>query len=292
VVAIGAPLAVFRLQKAYQIEVTSRKRAESREKLTKAEALCLQLKFEEAHKLTSEVQFPLDPRDARDGAVLFCNLADYFARRGRWKEAATDVAKVLELEPDRPVDWISLATLLLVDGDTAGYRNHCEAMLARFGATKEPNYAQRISKVCLLLPVRGEDLTKSASLADLALSSGPNTWRDYTKGLAEYRQGRFTNAVNWTEKVLAKPASATRTAYDVLYAQDAMVLAMAHYHLGQTNEARAVLAKGNEIIETKLPKLEGGDLGIYWVDWIITQVLMSEAKALIEGGAASGNGPK
>ena len=160
-------------------------------------------------------------------------------------------------------------------------------MLTRFGAIKNASYAQRTAKVSLLLPVTGADLTRSAGLADSALSLGPNPWRDYTQGLAEYRQGRYASAVKWTEQVLAKPESDTPTAYDLLCAQDSMVLAMAHYHSGQTNDARAVLAKGVEIIETKLPKLENGDLGVYWVDWIITRALMAEAKALIEGATAN-----
>jgi serine/threonine protein kinase len=231
-------------------------------------------------------------KDARDGAALFRNLADFFARRGRWKEATANVTKALELEPDQLVDWISRAALLVANSDPEGYRNHCRAMLTRFGAIKNASYAQRTAKVSLLLPVTGADLTRSAGLADSALSLGPNTWRDYTKGLAEYRQGRYASAVKWTEQVLAKPESDTPTAYDLLCAQDSMVLAMAHYHSGQTNDARAVLAKGVEIIETRLPKLENGDLGVYWVDWIITHALMAEAKALIEGGAANSNASK
>jgi tetratricopeptide (TPR) repeat protein len=286
-VAIGAPLAVFRIEKVYQIEVALRKQAEFREKLTKAKALCVQLKFEEADRLLGEIPGLIEPWDAKDGAVLFRKLADFFARQGRWKEAAANMTKVLQVEPDSPLDWIGRASVLIANGDTEGYRRHRRAMLARFGATKDPNYAQRTAKACLLLPLTGEDLATIASLADSALSAGRNTWRDYTKGLAEYRQGHYDSAVKWTEQVLAKPASATPTAYDLLYAQDSMVLAMAHYHSGQTNDARAVLAKGVEIIETKLPKLENGDLGVYWVDWIITRALMAEAKALIEGATAN-----
>jgi hypothetical protein len=42
------------------------------------------------------------------------------------------------------------------------------------------------------------------------------------------------------------------------------------------------LGRGAEI-EQKLPKLESGDIGEGWVDWIIAHALMSEAKALIGG---------
>ena len=81
VVAIGAPLAAFRLKKAHQIEASLRKRTEFKERLIKAEALYVQLKFEEADRLMGEVQAPVQPWDAKAGAVLFRNLADYFAAR-------------------------------------------------------------------------------------------------------------------------------------------------------------------------------------------------------------------
>ena len=66
-----------------------------------------------------------------------------------------------------------------------------------------------------------------------------------------------------------------------------MVLAMAQNRLKQTDEARDTLAKAVEIIDTKLAKLESGDLGVGWTDWIIAHALMTEAKALIEGTAAT-----
>ena len=284
VVAIGAPLAAFRLKKAHQIEATLRKRTEFKEKLIKAEALYVQLKFEEADRLMGEVQAPVQPWDAKDGAVLFRNLADYFARRGRWKEAVADAAKTLELEPDKVGDRIGLAVLLIANGDRAGYRNHCRAMLAQFGATKNADYAQRVAKACLLLPVSGADLTRVASLSDFALTKGTSHWREYTKGLTEYRQGQYASAVNWTEQTLAKPESGP--AYAEFSAQDCMVLAMAHYQLNHAEEAHAALAKGIAIVETKLPQLETGDIGDYWVDWIIARALMNEAKALVEGKPA------
>ncbi len=62
-----------------------------------------------------------------------------------------------------------------------------------------------------------------------------------------------------------------------------MTLAVAHHQLKQIAEARAALAKGVEIDQTKLPKLDSGDLGEAWAEWIIAHALMREAKALIEG---------
>jgi hypothetical protein len=87
---------------------------------------------------------------------------------------------------------------------------------------------------------------------------------------------------DWTRKSVANPD------YIYLDAEGYLVLAMALYRGGQQNESRAALAKGIEFIETKLPKLESGDLGIAWNDWLTAQVLLNEAKALIERGETPG----
>jgi serine/threonine protein kinase len=286
--SLGGLIAGFRLDKAHQIEIASRKRAEFRENLTKAESLCVQHKFEEADRLMGEVHSPPEPRDTKDGAALFRNLAEFFARRGRWREAAVDLKKAMDLQPDQMVDWISKATLFLANRDQEGYRDLRRAMLPHFPAIKDPNHAQRVAKVCLLLPLSGSDFA-AREFADLALNSKSNTWRDYTKGLAEYRQGRYTSAVHWAEQVMARPRSATPTAYDMLYVQDCMLLAMAHQQSGQTNDARSALDKGLTTVESKLPKLKSAELGPYWVDWVAVQVLMAEAKSLIQGTQPDAN---
>jgi hypothetical protein len=62
---------------------------------------------------------------------------------------------------------------------------------------------------------------------------------------------------------------------------------MDHPHIAKVLDAGATLAKGLEIAEKNLPKLDSGDLGEGWLDWIITHALMREARALIEGQANS-----
>ena len=65
-----------------------------------------------------------------------------------------------------------------------------------------------------------------------------------------------------------------------------MVLAMAQYQLNHVSDARASLAKGVEVEQTKLPKLESGDIGgkfgDSWTDWIIAHALLDQAKAMIQ----------
>ena len=52
-----------------------------------------------------------------------------------------------------------------------------------------------------------------------------------------------------------------------------------------SEQARAALAKGIEVVKSRLPKLEDGDIGEGWLDWIIAQTLMKE------GGDLIGNEP-
>jgi hypothetical protein len=51
--------------------------------------------------------------------------------------------------------------------------------------------------------------------------------------------------------------------------------------LKASEQARAALAKGIEVIKTRLPKLDDGDIGGGWLDWIVAQALMKEAEDLI-----------
>jgi len=100
--------------------------------------------------------------------------------------------------------------------------------------------------------------------------------------LAEYRQGRFASTVEWMQRVVTNAGEVLERDVEA-YA----VLAMAYYQLKQIAEARATFAKGLEIVDTKMPKLDSGDLGESWIDWIIAHALVREAKALIHSTPAT-----
>jgi hypothetical protein len=137
---------------------------------------------------------------------------------------------------------------------------------------------------CLLLPSPDADLTIETTWADLAVKLGQNEggipWCYFCKGFAEYRQRRFGNAVDWTDKSLAREGK--RPPRDV---QACMVLAMAKYQLNQLYEARAVFARGVQIADHNLPKLKDGALDHRWINWLIAEALIREARALIEDEA-------
>ncbi len=195
--------------------------------------------------------------------------------------------KAVECDPTDVVNYLSLLTLLAAHGDLENYRLYCRELLDRFQDEKQ--HGEAIAKVCLMLPSSGVDLALVDRMVDAGLAARMNEMNDayfsysqFAKGLAEYRQGRFASAAEWTRKSIDDPFYAHG---HMRYVQSYMVLAMAQHQLKQPEEARAAFAKGLEIEQTKLPSIDSGDLGTgwYWRDWIIAHALMNEAKALIEG---------
>jgi len=137
----------------------------------------------------------------------------------------------------------------------------------------KPNYRD-------MFPSSGADLTAVAALADVAVSRGSNApvspHFQFCKALAEFRVGHYKEAVNWANLASQGP-------YVYPKANAAAVMAMAQFKLNQLDKARTALAECNKVIEEKLPKLEKGDLGEDWRDWIIASALRAEAKRLIDG---------
>ena len=251
--------------------------ANSRDDLV--ELLLRERKFDEAEQLFDDLLTPAAERQPKSAGLLSAR-GNLRARTGHWKEAAADFSRVVEFEPEDPEAYRLLAPLLVQSGDLEGYRRHCARIVARFGGTYDPVIAERMAKDCLILPSPGADLTTESNWANTAVTEGENhpylAYFQFVKGLAEYRQGHFASAAEWTQKVLTQTGEVPFRDVEAY-----MVMAMAQHRSRQPDQARAALAKGVEIAETKLPKLDSGDLGDDWLDWIIAHALMSEAKALL-----------
>jgi serine/threonine protein kinase/WD40 repeat protein len=222
-----------------------------------------------------------------NNAALLRSRADLRARSSHWKEAAEDLSEVLRQDPGQYLSWSLLAGIVVKSGDLVAYSHHCHAMLTRFGETSDPLIAGEIAKASLLVPVDGLDLTISGKLANAALAAASDDQRrarfQFVRGLAEYRLGHFMNAIEWMERVLVKPEVGNRDL------QACAVLAMARHQLDQESEAHSALIRAVAIAETELPKL---DRGPSWEDWIIGEILLSEAKGIVDHGSNSADGKK
>jgi len=249
-------------------------------------ALTAQRKFDEAKKLLDEALTPTfaqQPASA-DFLALRVNL---LGRRGRWQEAASDAALLLRLQPNEHFHYHTLAGLLAMTHDIPAYKELCQKILVTFGNATDEYVAQRMADDCLLLPHSGVDLQLVDRLADTAVTAGSNevgplTYFQACKALSYYRSGNFVDAIKLAENPFKSPYSDANSR-----AKACAVLAMAHWQLNQTNEARAMLAKGNELTPDLMPARSDEDLGESWVAWLFARISLEEATALMQPASAN-----
>jgi tetratricopeptide (TPR) repeat protein len=216
--------------------------------------------------------------------------ADYLGLRGRWNEAAADLWKLVELDPDDLDSCEKLGSILSYENDLPGYRRLCQMMLTRFGSTTNAEIADRIIKTCCILKPAENDLPTIARLVecltdDYARDMVDNLpWLQFAKALAAYRLGNYSNAVEILNKNLA---ARLRFSDNMRYLEGYMVLAMAHSRLDQMDEAHDAFARGAEIANSMLSNPASSHIsgvGRVWQNLLFGHVLMREAKVLIEGG--------
>jgi serine/threonine-protein kinase len=165
-------------------------------------------------------------------------LASALSPRGGLEEARTAWAKFLVRDPPDHGSWFGYAELCLFLGREDDYRRARRDLLNRFGGTTDPYAAERISRACLLRPVTGDELRQAVALAERAAGvdrsqyASACPWFLFARGLAEYRQGRFEQAI----------ATMRGDASRVLGPAPRVVLAMALHQCGQMPEAREALS--------------------------------------------------
>lgn len=214
--------------------------------------------------------------------------AEYWARCGRWKEAAADFFQLTHLQPEEQEqvygqDRHELAALLVQSRDLPRYRQLCQWAVKQFGNTRDITTAHLISKDCLIHPDSGVDLSVVDRMAELCVAGGI-TWGAHasTKALAAHRQGRFPAAADLAEKVLAADR---RPGW--LAVQTSAILAMARHGCGQSELAQATLGGAQAMANHHLPTLESPDLGEEFVEVVISYALLREAEALIRANPES-----
>ena len=134
-------------------------------------------------------------------------------------------------------DWEGYAELCLFLDQTDEYRRARCALLDRFGSSIESSIAEGVARICLLLPPSDDELRKATALIDRAMaqeqmkSPATNPQLMFTKGLADYRQGRLDSSIS----IMRGPANS------VYGPAPRLVLAMAQHMRGRS-ERLATLA--------------------------------------------------
>ncbi len=199
------------------------------------------------------------------------------ARRGEWPAALTNWNLVVEYAPDDYVGYSFLAPLLLQMDDVAGYEQCRAQILERFGNTTNARVAERMVKTSLILPPSPAQMVTIAHMAGVAMATETNTeawgYNLFAQGLADYRQGRYAEAVEILPQVHPLPVG------DHYRIESHLVRAMAQYQLHQTNESRATFTAAMDLISHTLRP--AGHLEEEWNDWIFIHALLREALTLM-----------
>ena len=191
-------------------------------------------------------------------------------RQGRLEQARVVWRTALLGNPLDHNAWFGYAELCLFLGREDEYRRARRDLLARFSITSSPYFAERTGRACLLMPATGEELRRAVALARRAAASDPSadganySWFLFARGLAEYREGKFDQAIA-TMRGDASRAGGPMTR---------LVLAMALHQDGQLAEARKTLASATLSYDWNAIQARNHDA------WIC-HVLRREAEGLI-----------
>jgi serine/threonine protein kinase/tetratricopeptide (TPR) repeat protein len=219
---------------------------------------------------------------------LFYQRGGFYARCHRWQEAVADLRKVLELQPLEDDGAFQLAVLLLEMGDTQNYRAQCQKMVTTFRDVNDPGSLGGTAEACLLVADTPTGCLAAGQLADQAFKLGQNGYRAsnlrFIKGLAEYRAGQYASAIDRVSKSIGQPTIVRGPRPD---AAAFLVMAMAQHQLKRPDEARAALTKGADIVNTNLLNRENATLDENWADWLVADILLREARTLIESPTAT-----
>ncbi len=230
--------------------------------------------FESVADLNSQIDSESSPAIKGD---LLVRRGNVNSRLGRWRQAAGDFRRALELDPTSEWTWYSAIPTLVEIGDQPGYRKLCLEMQRRFESSTDTLLGERIAKLWLLIPDCPGDPTLPTRLIDRALADGANKklyyWVMSTKGIQEFRAGRLAEAVSW----LSKAIDATPPNTPQCKALSGLFLSMAMRRQDLRDQARHAYDQAAEIIDRHQSQ-DGGDLGTDWCDWLMCSIVRREAE--------------
>ncbi|MBL8817451.1 MAG: protein kinase [Planctomyces sp.] len=217
--------------------------------------------------------------------------SEQWAVLGEWAEAAKASLQLTASNPRDRVEISRRAALQLLADDVEGYRKTCQTNLTTFTGTLTTDEAESLTKTCLLSD-SGVELTRLPikQLRDAVDDPQQKTGRSFylaTSMLAAYRAGQW-------ELVLSESQKQTKFS-GYTGALSLVVRSMAEEKLGQHEKALESLENAEKLIPTELRTLGTaeytGPLPVaattVHVDWLLAEVIRSEAGHLIRGDAIS-----
>lgn len=242
-----------------------------------------QKKFDDAEQLLDETLTPDFIKEPASADLLSLRV-DLKAHREQWQQAAADAALAWEYQPSN-ARYSMVAALFLKTHNRLAYEQLCRNLLTTFGNTTNSYVADQVARACLFLPFSGADLQAVGHLADTAVTLGAGDQNAMPffqdcKALSEYRLGHYAEAVEWAQNPIKIPGV-------YVHGHAYAVLALAYWQLGQKEQARAMLAKGDALEPPIMPQGIAEDPSNAWLAWLFARIQLDEATALIDPSEAS-----
>jgi serine/threonine protein kinase/tetratricopeptide (TPR) repeat protein len=277
---------------AEQRAVELLQQAELRAKVTQMTLLLSQESYPEIEVLLTET--PIN-RPSVEAATVLRAVGEWHARQGRWKQAASRLTQLLEVNifdglDTVTLDYLGCGSVLVELGDQQAYEAFRQGAIARFAGMTHP-FADRIVKITLLLPADKATIEKLSPLNEVTLQTFKNdssqnnedtfraAWQCISLALIEYRKGNYLKAEEWSRRCLFY------TEYNApRIATARIILGLSLHQLNSTAAARSEIAKARELTEEKLrnPLDHGSAVHGFWFDWEFARILLREAEPITQ----------
>ncbi len=300
----------FRAQAAYREadlarhnETRLRGEADARAKIAQAALLISRDKLPEADRLVDRIEVPVTEPSLEAASVLR-SLGLWNVTQGRWRTAAdrfVQLERANQLDPSNTTEEITRDLLgagptLIVAGDLETYRRFVRETALRFAGTSDPVAAEQVVKNSLILPADPETLRLLKPLVEVVRASVSRhdpaitpddrhiAWQSLVLGLHGYRRGNYNDALAWARRSL----QGYRDRADARLAMAQALLALCNVRLNRIPEATEALNTAMAPVGKNLPAgLErivgrGRFAPDMWHDWVITRLLLQEARSLME----------
>ncbi|MEO7100537.1 MAG: serine/threonine-protein kinase [Luteolibacter sp.] len=289
-----------RLRQAAEIaranEVRLREKAQVGETVAHAAVLISHDEKKQADSLLAGVK-PDSVPASLESATTFRAVGEWLLHEGRREEAskrfatvAQTIARVDKSESDSiSIHFVAAAAAVSDAGNTELYDQLRTMAADRFSSASNPMVADEVIKSCLIKPADPEMLERLEPLFKVLEANLPwdktdasselmEAWQMLSLSLASYRKGDFPAAEQWARRGLHHPnQNPSRNA------AMQVILSMALYHEGNTDEARTELdlARGEVMANFNKPFDLGASEEGFWFDWIIARILLTEGEELI-----------
>jgi WD40 repeat protein/serine/threonine protein kinase len=210
-------------------------------------------------------------------AELAVQRGAFYARLGRWRDAAADYQVAADRHPlEHPRQVYEYALLRLYVGDHEGWRAACGYLRRQLDRTQDLVVAASLLRACCLGPQTEMPLDQLMRWEQTATRPLPPF---ALRGAIRYRAGRPADALQPAEAGLKKSMAGGKVPIDGLF------LTLAYARLGRIEQARQTWSSVMKWLTDQGALRSDQPLNIIprssqWTHWLEAQILLSEAHAL------------